>query len=611
MSQIIAELKRRNVIRVVIAYLASAWLMIQIVETLFDIYELPAAALQILTTLLAIGLIPAIAISWIFELTPDGLKRDADLSNGGTAAGGKGKTLDRIIIAALSVAVVYFAVDKFVLSDDVAPIAGDQFIAVWPFENLSSDAEQEYLADGLSNELRKQLARVDELRVISQFSSSEMSNSGMSLADIADTYDVAHVLEGAVLFSGNQVRVDAQLTDTRKDVILWSNSYTRKIEDIFALQDEVAGKVVDELKMTMSVDLQPVERHDPQAYRLYLQASQILSGNWRGRLDRAEQLLNQALAIDPEYTDAIVYLYWAHSYRGDEAVFEGNPALAAPHWQDAEEYLQQAALVDPGNVQLNLARAWSTMGAPAVAAPYVEKALAREPGNLHALNSATVLMTRLWRESIAVEIGEYVVERDPLFTHAVWNLQRAYLNNGDFDLAETTARTGDALITGSYGSRWTIGIALLMKGKSEEALSEFQSIPIDYVRGYQLQGIAMALHDLDRHEESSTALAALIERENSEPAVEDRWYFGMATASAWVGKVDQAFDYLDLAVKHTPGDLRVNASSPLYDTIKDDDRWPSFLESAGLLAEQLAGIEFNPRLPPEIADAIGARSESD
>ena len=211
-----------------------------------------------------------------------------------------------------------------------------------------------------------------------------------------------------------------------------------------------------------------------------------------------------------------------------------------------------------------------------------------------------VLMTRLWRDPIAQRIGEYLVNRDPLNPAVLWNLSRVQLNNGAFKLAEKTARTRFVLTPEKYGSLWHLGVALLFQGRPDAALAQFQSIPLDYDRAYHLQGTAVALHALGRHEESAAALAALVDRENAVPDPELRWYLFIAITYAVVGDADQAFLYLEEARKSNPGHLRVAARSPFYSSIEDDPRWLPFLESAGLAPDQLGAVEFNPRLPAEI-----------
>jgi adenylate cyclase len=621
-----AELKRRNVIRVAIAYAAVSWLLIQIAETLFPVYGLSDDSIRLVVAILGIGFIPVLALSWVFEFTAEGLKRDSEVERSEPAALAAGKRFDRIVLAVFALALGYFAFDKFVLdpardaqmADEVAAQLrteayvesyGDNSIAVLPFDNMSSDPEQEYFADGITEELLNLLAGVEGLRVISRTSAFQFKDSKESLGEIARKLDVAHIMEGSVRRSGDTIRITAQLIDARADTHVWSGTYDREMQDIFAIQDEVAARVVEQLKLAMSIGPDPVERHNAEAYALYVQAGQLLEDRESGRLDRAERLLRRALEIDPGYLDAKVDLAWLYSYRADNAYWAGDFDSQNQYWERQGQILQEVAAVDEDNVQLNLALAWNSMRDTGVAARYIERALSREPNNTRALNTAMVLMTRLWRDDTARIIGQYTVRRDPLASHAQWNMVRAYLNDGAFELAEGTARTMLTLQPDSIEYRWIIGVALLFQGKPESALENFQQISDDGEE-YRLQGMAMALHELGRHDESETALATLIESVDAIPDEGQRWFHGVAITYAWLGDADKAFHYLEQTRLHRSGDLRVAANSPFYRRIDNDPRWQPFLESAGLAPAQLNAIEFNPRLPKELQAAIDKNEQA-
>jgi TolB-like protein len=236
---VLNELSRRNVIRVAIAYLAGASLLIQVLETLFPIFGVAATSIQVVVVILAIGFVPAVIAAWVFQLTPEGLKLDADVDR--AAPGTSAKTLDRVIIVMLTLAVGYFAVDKFVFdpardaadieaareegrSDAVIGAFGDKSIIVLPLVNMSDDASQEYFSDGLTEELLNLLAKVPELRVISRSTAFTFKGKENVIPDVAKKVNVAHVLEGSVRKSGNKIRVTAQLIDARTDRHLWSET---------------------------------------------------------------------------------------------------------------------------------------------------------------------------------------------------------------------------------------------------------------------------------------------------------------------------------------------------------------------------------------------------
>ena len=606
----IGELKRRNVIRVSVAYLAGAWLLIQILETLFPIFGLEETSIRVVVIILAIGFLPAVIAAWVFEITPEGLVRDSGTpAHGHTASHAR---LDRIIIATLVLAVAVFAVHAFVLdpqrdaaereaareqgrSDAFVESFGDKSIAVLAFENMSSDPEQAFFADGISEELLNLLARIEGLRVTSRTSAFAFKDSDASVPEIGKQLDVTYVLEGSVRRDGDDIRITAQLIDARTDTHVWSDTYDRKFEHVFAIQDEVAAQVVSELKIKMSVEMPTAPRHDPAAYSLYLQARQLLNVNsWD--YEQMEDLLVRAIEIDPDFVEAKVELSSVYGMWGQSLYMPNASEAAEEYWLRQGSLLEEVLAVEPNNVALNIALAFSEMGIPTEAVGYLERALEIDPMNGRALNISVILLTRLWREEQALPIAEYLVERDPLFGAPRWNLGRAQLNSGAYKAAVDTYRVMAEILPDSVRAPWAIGVALLLQGHTEAALAQFQEEVPDET--YRLHGSVLALHELGHHDEAQAALASLVSMRGTD---EIRGLsFLIATASACVGNLDDAFEYLEMQRKSDPGWLRVVANSPLYEKFESDPRWLPFLERAGLAPEQLGAVEFNPRLPPEL-----------
>jgi tetratricopeptide (TPR) repeat protein len=230
-----------------------------------------------------------------------------------------------------------------------------------------------------------------------------------------------------------------------------------------------------------------------------------------------------------------------------------------------------------------------------IAASYIERALAADPRNAQALNAAVTLLTRLWRHHEAIPIAEYISKRDPLFAYALWNLARAALNDGQYELAEKTYIAHLSVVSGGVRAHWLIGLTFLLRGNAEAALEQFQEqVPLEALR---LQGTALALHSLGRQDDADGALAALIAIQDSG---DYEWVrpFLIATTYAWFGDADGAFEYLEKQRETWSGFLRVEAHSPLYQKIEKDPRWIPFRESVDVGPEQLAAVEFNPSLPP-------------
>jgi adenylate cyclase len=317
----IAELRRRNVLRVGAAYLAVAWLLIQVAQAVFPAFGLGATTVRVVIVVLAIGLLPVLVFAWAFEITPEGLKRESEVDRNQSITPQTGKKLDRLIMVILALALGYFAVDKFVLApkreqaateaaraegrtESVVKSYGEKSIAVLPFIDMSAKKDQEYFSDGISEELLNLLAKIPELRVISRSSAFSYKGKDVKLAQVAQELNVAHILEGSVRKAGNKVRITAQLIDARSDTHLWSETYDRPLDDIFAVQDEIAAMVVAQLKVKLLGGTPKAKSTDPAAYALYLQGRQSNRQNTAEGYRRSIQLYKQALAIDPAYDAA-------------------------------------------------------------------------------------------------------------------------------------------------------------------------------------------------------------------------------------------------------------------------------------------------------------------
>ena len=266
------ELKRRNVIRVSLAYLIAGWLVLQVIDVLADVLELPDVLGRVVFILLAIGFLFVVIFAWAFELTPEGIKRESEVDRSRSITGQTGRRLNVVIIVLLALVAGYFAwearfkpdtPDTAAAESANAPIANSPAsppaaslderasIAVLPFANMSAEAENEYFADGLSEEILNKLARVPDLRVIARTSSFAFKGENRDLREIGDILGARHVLEGSVRRQGDEVRVTAQLIETEDGSHLWSDTWDRQFEDVFAIQDEVAESVVEALNIVL------------------------------------------------------------------------------------------------------------------------------------------------------------------------------------------------------------------------------------------------------------------------------------------------------------------------------------------------------------------------
>ena len=333
---LLAELKRRNVIRMAGLYLVGAWLIVQVAETLLPIYGTPAWVLKTLVALLALGFLPVLVFSWLYEMTPEGLKRDADVPIEQSIAPRTARRMDRTIIVVLVLALGYFALDKFVflpggegkgseaLSDvsagantvaagseratDPLPSAGDKSIAVLPFADFSPGGDQQWFADGLSEEILNALARTPDLLVSARTSSFQYKGSKLGIPKIAAELGVAHVLEGSVRSTAQRIRVTAQLIRAADGFHVWSQNYDREVADMIEVQEDLARQIAIAMRTSMDpealADMAQVGTRSVEAYQAYIRGVAGTVSFEPSAYKAAYELFEQARQLDPAFAAA-------------------------------------------------------------------------------------------------------------------------------------------------------------------------------------------------------------------------------------------------------------------------------------------------------------------
>jgi TolB-like protein len=473
-----AELRRRNVIRMAGLYLVGAWLIVQIAETLLPIFHTPDWVLQTLVVLLALGFIPALVFSWLYELTPDGLKRDADVTVSQSIAAQTGRRMDRLIFVGLVALIAVIAADRFwprqtdgaepgaasglaasaASTGDPGGAAGSTApgstgvppastpdpgsIAVLPFVNMSADRDNEYFSDGISEELLNVLVKVEGLSVASRTSSFAYKGRELSATAIGSELKVAHVLEGSVRKSGNRVRITAQLIDTGSDRHLWSETFDRELTDIFAIQDEIAKAIVAALRETLgergtsAAVAVLADTDNVDAYQLYLKARELFLS--RTRLDESVRLFEQVVTLDPGFARgweglavaSAVIVDWKDRYSAVDP-----PALLAR----AQEAADRALALDP-----TLSLPWAARSLVVVhevpidyaaALALVDRAIAADPRNGTAFLLRGILWLNLGFVERALEDYQRCLEIDPAYGNCMRWKALGLLFEGQSDAA--------------------------------------------------------------------------------------------------------------------------------------------------------------------------------
>ncbi len=323
----IKELKRRNVIRVGIAYAVAAWLLIEITATTFPILKLPDWSVPLVTVLVLIGFPLALIFAWAFELTPEGLKKEKDVDRSESITQITGRKLDFVIIGVLAVALVFFASTHQWSGETGKAETADKSIAVLPFVNMSSDPEQEFFSDGLTETLLNALAQLPDLKVSARTSSFFFKGQDIDIREVAEKLGVSNVLEGSVQRDGNRVRIVAQLIEAESGFHLWSNTYDRDLSDIFAVQDDIANSVARAMAATLASDMndggakiESVGTDNIVAYEKYLKGLQQENDFSNASALQAEISFKGALALDPDYYEArlhLAYIYWVQRQVGE------------------------------------------------------------------------------------------------------------------------------------------------------------------------------------------------------------------------------------------------------------------------------------------------------
>ena len=454
MPGLFEELKRRNVFKVGTAYVVLAWLLAQVTDVFLEPLGAPEWVIKTILLVLLGGFPLALFFAWAFELTPEGIKKEKDVDRSQSITHETGQKLNLAIIFILVLALGYFAVDKFFLAPardqgtvDVvvegATAEGsgptEKSIAVLPFVNMSEDTSNEYFSDGISEEILNSLARVKELKVAGRTSSFAFKGQNQDLRKIGTALGVEHILEGSVRKAGTKVRITAQLIQVDDGFHLWSDTYDRELDDVFAIQDEIATAILEQLKAQL-LDEQTVivtsTRTDSEAYDLYLQGKQRIYQRNEATLQSAAEVLDRVIAIDPDYAPAYAQRGIATLLLSDESY--GSIPLEQAQSQ-AKLYLDQALRLDPEQPEALAGMGLYYRIAPGEtdrAIDYLQRALAINPNLINASNWLQIAYSDAGRQEEAVAIVEKIVEYDPLYRPGLNNLFIVFMDRRELDKAQ-------------------------------------------------------------------------------------------------------------------------------------------------------------------------------
>jgi len=450
--------------------------------------------------------------------------------------------------------------------------AESQSIAVLPFVNMSDDASNEYFSEGLSEELLNLLVRIPELRVAARTSSFSYKGKDTKIAQIGEELGVTHVLEGSVRKSGAQLRITAQLIQADNGFHLWSQTYDRRLDNIFQIQDEIATAVVNELKITLLGGIPESQETDPEVYSLYLQGKYLntISAD-EEELEEAVSAFKQALTIDPDYAPAWLGLSWAYEFqRGGTLTHEQGAALAREAADRALAADDKLALTWSTLSYLKKKYEWDWQGAKTAA----DKAMELEPNNVDVLLGVASVLSSLGQLDKSIELLERAVALDPLRMNALGSLGYRYTAAKRYDEALEKYHQVLVLSPEANWARINIAETYLRSGNLERALTEINRLPFS---GRQNSLKAEMLFELGQTMESRALTSEFLKTPVQEHP------FPKAEIYAWRGENDSAFEALEAAFVQRDTRLSNFLLDSSFERLEADPRYPVFLEKLGLL----------------------------
>jgi serine/threonine-protein kinase len=576
-----AELKRRNVYKVAVAYAVVAWLLVQVATQVFPFLEIPNWVVRLVIALVVIGFPIALVIAWAFEATPEGIKRTelADLSAGGVS---KRRSWIYIIVVGVALSAGLFFVGRYTASNSKhgrssASIGSfsEKSIAVLPLVNESGDPKDEYFSDGLSEELIAALAQISGLKVIGRSSSFRFKDRREEPKTIGEKLGVSTLLEGTVRKQGDRVRIVAELINAADGIEMWTRTFDRELKDIFAVQQEIAKAVADSLRVTLLGSEEKstqMATNSVEAHNAYLQAHFHLQRRNLEDLRKAITYFDRATELDPNY--ALVYAERSEAWTiiGDLA---GKRPTAYPKARsDAEKAVAIAPALAEAHAALGWVRAF-TEWKFAEGLSELQRAKELSPANPTANDLLARVIVYRGRMEEAEHQARQAVELDPLSAATQFTLGRVLFYAGKLDEADAAGRKmAELQPSASSSHRWQV-LAAVQRGDGETALREAQLEPDESIRPFEL---ALAQYLRGDRKAADAALADLIANSR------DSLAYQIAEVYAMRREVDKAFEWLQIAVDNHDGGIPSLLVDPLLRVLHDDPRYKNLLAKVGLPA---------------------------
>jgi TolB-like protein/Tfp pilus assembly protein PilF len=583
-SNFLAELKRRNVYKVAVAYIVAGWALSQGIAQVLPVFDVPNWAIRLIVVLVIIGLPVALVLAWAFEITPEGIKRTEMADRMPAAAQRKKHAWVYIVVVGAIVSITLFFLGRYSAISG-APRHGEaatgipeKSIAVLPFDNLSRDPDNAYFAEGVQDEILTRLAKVAELKVISRTSTQHFKSVPENLPQIAKQLGVTNILEGSVQKVKDQVRVNVQLINALTDAHLWAEIYDRKLTDLFSVESDIAKTIADTLqaKLTGSestaISNKPTE--NPEAYELYLKGRFFWNKRTGQDLKTACDYFQQAIAIDPRYATA--YAGLAESYILIPLFDAGSPQDYFPKAKAAAERaieLQETSA--EAHTALGLLLCFSDVNF-AQSEKEFKRAIQLNPNYATAHHwFGNALLVALGRFDDAISENERAVELDPLSLIINADLGSTFMMARHYDQAIAQLQRTLTLDNKFGYTHWNLGEALYLKGDKAAAIAEYKKARTldDDPQIVALLGRAYA--DTGQKDQALELVRDL------EARATQQFVRGYLTALVYIGLGDKtkAIDYLEREyMNHDNIDTAWIRADPMLDPLRDDPRFEALAE---------------------------------
>jgi TolB-like protein len=579
-----AELKRRNVYKVAVAYIVAGWALSQGIAQVLPVFDIPNWVVRVLVLLIVTGFPIALVTAWAFEATPEGIKRTAVADAASERS--RGKVWIYVVIVGALISIGLFFLGRYTAGNatprhDASPSRTEaaraipsKSIAVIPLLNESGDPADEYFSDGLSEELIAALGQVRNLKVIGRSSSFRFKNRKEEPKTIGEKLGVSTLLEGTVRKQGDKVRIVAELINAADGTEMWSRIFDRELKDIFAVQTEIAQAVAASLELTLlgkdttaaNASTQSVEAHNA-----YLQGHFYFLRRNVEDYRKAIGFFDEAIRIDPDYALAYAERAEAWTFIGDLNTDEKKEAWAAAR-RDAEK----AVAVGPNVAEAHAALGWVRFFSEwkfAEGLAELKRATELAPANPTANDLLARVLIYVNQIAEAEKLARQAIEFDPLAYLARGNLARILLAEGKLEEADSEARKSAELQPAAAGSRrWQVVVAVL-RGDGEAALREAQLEPND---GYRRFELALAYYARGDRPAADAALADMVANDRNLLA------YQMAEVYAWRGETDKAFEWLQISYDNHDTGLLSLLIDPLMRSLRSDPRYKIMVEKLNL-----------------------------